>query len=165
MHPNADLYYTTWDAQFPPVWGDEEVRMVVNNFSWGHTLGYDHYQPWGLCIGYDNHVVVCNYGVHSLSFYDLDTYSVDEITDKSEGYTIYPNPNNGKFNIEFSNGMSSDLEITVLNITGQQVYREKVNNVSLSTKKEINLQHLQAGTYVVILINDRSISQEKLIIR
>jgi len=164
MHPNADLYYTTWDAQYPPVWGDEEVRMVVNNFSWGHTIGNDHYQPWGLCIGYDNNLVVCNYGSHSLNFYDLDTYGVDEIIDKSEDYTIFPNPTNGKFKIGFSEYVTSNIEIAILNMTGQQVYHEKVNNSSMLTDREFDMQHLPAGTYVVILKDDSSVSQKKLII-
>ncbi|MCD4731177.1 MAG: T9SS type A sorting domain-containing protein [Bacteroidales bacterium] len=164
MHPNADFYYTIWQAQDPLIWGDEEVRMVVNNFSWGHTLGYNHYQPWGLCIGYDNHLVVCNYGSHSLSFYDLDTYGVDEIVDKSEDFTIFPNPTNGKFNIGFSDNVTSNLEITILNITGQQVYQEKMNNSNVLADKGFDLQGLPAGTYVVILKDDRSVFQKKLII-
>jgi len=164
MHPNADFYYSTWDAQYPAVWGDEEVSMVVNNFSWGHTLGDNHNHPWGLCIGYDNHLVVCNLGSHSLSFYDLDTYGVDEIIDKSDGYTIYPNPSNGKFSIGISDNLSSKIEIAILNMTGQQVYHEKVNNSDMLIEKKFDLQHLPSGTYVVILKDDRSITQKKLII-
>jgi len=59
-HPNANFYYSTWDVNSTQ-WGDEEVRMVVNNFSWDYIFPALHNRPFGLCIGYDNHLVVCNW--------------------------------------------------------------------------------------------------------
>lgn len=164
MHPNADFYYTTWDA-YSTQWGDEEVRKVNNNFTWDFLSSNDHNRPFGLCMGYDDFVVVCNWGDHTLSFLNDQVFSVDELPSKTDAYTIYPNPNNGIFQIKFSAGISSDIELTILNITGQQVYSEKINNSNLLTERKLNLQHLQAGTYVVILKDDHSISQKKLIIR
>ena len=118
-----------------------------------------------MCIGYDNFIAVCNWGDHTLSFFNDEVFSVEEQSSKTDPFTIYPNPSNGKFNIGFPNFVSVNLEITILSITGQQVYNEKVNNSNMLVEKQFDLQHLQAGTYVVILKDDRSISQKKLIIR
>ena len=41
-------------------------------------LSNDHNRPFGMCIGHDNHLVVCNWGSHSLSFIDLDLFGVED---------------------------------------------------------------------------------------
>ncbi len=162
-HPNADFYYTTWDVN-STVWGDEEVRKVNNNFTWDYIPSYNHNRPFGLCIGYDNQLVVCNWGDHTLSFIDDIVFSVAELSSKTDRYSIYPNPTNGNFHIGFSDVISSEIEIAVLNMIGQQVYHEMVNNSNMLIEKKFDLQHLPAGTYVLILNDNRSISQKKLII-
>ena len=164
MHPSANFYYSTWDVNSTQ-WGDEEVRKVNNNFTWDFLSSNDHNRPFGLCIGYDNFIAVCNWGDHTLSFFNDEVFSIEEQSSKTDPFTIYPNPSNGKFNIGFPNFVSVNLEITILSITGQQVYNEKVNNSNMLVEKQFDLQHLQAGTYVVILKDDRSITQKKLIIR
>ena len=162
-HPNADFYFSTWDVNSSQ-WGDEEVGKVNNNFTWEFLPSYPHNRPFGLCVGYNDQIVVCNWGDHTLSFLEDEVFSVEEHVSKSDPYTVYPNPNNGKFNIGFSDNIASNIEVVILNMTGQQVFHEKVNNSSLLTDREFDMQHLPAGTYVVILKDDRTVSQKKLII-
>lgn len=164
MHPNADFYYTTWDVNSTQ-WGDEEVRKINNDFNSDYLASGGHNRPFGLCVGYDDVIAVCNWGDHTLSFLNDEVFSVEEQSSKINLYTVYPNPSNGKFNIRFYDIASNNLEISILNIAGQQVYQEKINNSDMLVEKKFHLQHLPAGTYVVILKDDHSISQEKLIIR
>jgi len=164
MHPSADFYYTTWDVNSTQ-WGDEIVGKVNNDFNWEFEPSYDHNRPFGLCIGYNDVVAVCNWGNHTLRFIDDAVFSVDELSSKSDPYTIYPNPSNGKFNLGFSDIGSSNFELSILNMTGQQVYQEKVNTSYNTVEKSFDLQGLPAGTYVVIIKDDLSVSQKKLIIR
>ncbi len=163
-HPNADFYFSTWDVNSTQ-WGDEEVRKVNNNFTWEFMPSWPHNRPFGLCVGYNDQIVVCNWGDHTLSFLEDNIFSVDEFSSKPDPFTVYPNPSNGRFNIGFSDQIPSKLEITILSITGQQVYQEMVNNSNMLAERQFNLDHLQPGTYVVILKDDRSVSQKKLIIK
>jgi len=165
-HPTADYYYSCWDTASikKTQWGDEEVRKVKYDFTWDFLSSNDHNRPFGLCIGYNDVIAVCNWGDHTLSFIEDEVFSVEEQSSKTNLYTVYPNPSNGKFNIRFYDIASNNLEISILNIAGQQVFQEKLNNSDMLAEKKFNLQHLPAGTYVVILKDDRSISQKKLII-
>jgi hypothetical protein len=56
------------------------------------------------------------------------------------------------------------LDISIYNLTGQLVHAEKVHNTELLAEKTFELYHLPAGTYVVTIKNERTISQKKLII-
>lgn len=163
MHPNTDFYYTSW--YWGGQWGDEEVRKVNNELIWTYVPSDNHSRPFGLCIGYNDVIAICNWGDNTLSFLDDQVFSTDEISDKSDLYTIYPNPTNGLFYIGFTEVVTSNIDITILNMTGQQVYHEKLSNSDMLIEKKFELQHLPAGTYVMILKDDRSISQKKLIIR
>lgn len=162
QHPDSNFYYTTWF--WGGQWGDEEVRKVNYEFIWDYVPSNNHDQPFGLCIGFDDVVAICNWGDHTLSFLEDEVFSVEEFDSKPDPYTVYPNPTNGKFRIGFSENVTSNIEIVILNMTGQQVYHEKVNNSSILTDREFDMQHLPAGTYVVILKDDSSVSQKKLII-
>jgi len=94
----------------------------------------------------------------------LFVIGVEEIIKDPDRYSIFPNPTNGNFHIGFSDIITSDIEIAVMNMTGQQVFHETIKNSSILTEKNIDLLNLPAGTYVVIIKDNRSISQKKLII-
>ena len=59
---------------------------------------------------------------------------------------VYPNPSNGTVSLEVSNTQSTDLNITVSNIQGQEVYRNNVKS-TISHKENINLSEFGKGLY------------------
>ncbi|MFT4982649.1 MAG: hypothetical protein ACI9UR_002525 [Bacteroidia bacterium] len=59
---------------------------------------------------------------------------------------IYPNPSNGQFVVEV-NGVDSDAQITVMDVTGRQVYTEGVI-MNGNFRKELNLD-IASGTYLL----------------
>ena len=80
-------------------------------------------------------------------------------------YNIYPNPNNGTFNLSINNNESDDLILNVQNVLGQSVYTETLNNVS-KLNKQINLSNLESGIYTVTITNFNGLSStEKIIIQ
>lgn len=62
---------------------------------------------------------------------------------------VYPNPNTGKFNINFSLETSSDVKISVLNLVGQQVYERQLQGLSGTYTQEMDMSSFGKGVYVV----------------
>ena len=70
---------------------------------------------------------------------------------------IYPNPNNGLFNVELPK--DDNTLITIINISGQIVYQIK----STSKQNNINIENYSKGVYFVRIVSD-SINTTKQII-
>jgi sugar lactone lactonase YvrE len=163
MHPNADFYLSSWGTA-DGAWGNEPVYKTNHEMNWDYQLEEPHNRPFGMCIGYDNHLVVCNWGDHTLSFIDLDLYGVDEINTNENSFTIYPNPARGHVYLKFNNPETQEIEVTIHDIMGNEVHREKINRKDILSEKEINLQSLPAGTYILNVFDGIKVSHEKLVI-
>jgi hypothetical protein len=85
--------------------------------------------------------------------------SVNEIVNQAN-FNVYPNPNNGIFNISISNSVENQT-IEIKNIIGQIVYSETASNSSINT---IDLSDLDKGVYTVSLVSESGISTAKKII-
>jgi hypothetical protein len=163
MHPNADFYLSSWgtvDTQ----WGDEPVIKTNHVFNWDFKLEELHNRPFGMCIGKDNTLVVCNWGDHTLSFIDLSLYGIDESPSKNKDFTIYPNPSNGVIYMKFNNSEIQETEFVIHDIMGKEVHREIIRRKDILSVKEIDLNLLPAGTYIVNIFDGKSVTREKLII-
>jgi uncharacterized repeat protein (TIGR01451 family) len=83
---------------------------------------------------------------------------------KSDGkVSVYPNPNNGIFNLEFTANYASLLSITIFDVTGKLVYQNNVQHFQKSVLS-IDSQNLSSGLYSVILKTDKEQITEKIII-
>lgn len=95
--------------------------------------------------------------------FDPNVVSVNEFI--KGNYNIYPNPNNGTFNLSINNIKSTDLIVNIQNVLGQSVYSEALNNVS-QLNKQINLSNLDSGIYTVTISDKNGLSSsEKIIIQ
>jgi len=74
--------------------------------------------------------------------------------------TVYPNPNNGIFNIEISNKEVADLSIQIFNIQGQIFYDKKS-----VLNDRIDVQGIHAGVYFMRITTDKEIRVTKVIIQ
>ena len=75
---------------------------------------------------------------------------------------IYPNPNNGQFNVAFENDSGSNVTIELLDLTGRVVYSE-----SETTAKVISMNptHLTQGTYLVRITSNNSTITKRVTIK
>jgi len=62
---------------------------------------------------------------------------------------VYPNPATGQFHLAFSVGKAANIQVTLSDMSGKQVYAESLSNYSGRFEKEINSGNLPAGTYIV----------------
>ncbi len=79
-----------------------------------------------------------------------------------EKYKVFPNPNNGLFEIQNINNIK---EISIFNLYGQNVFLE-TNINSTNENHSIDLTHLSKGTYFIQLTDsNNAIATEKIIIQ
>jgi len=78
--------------------------------------------------------------------------------------SIYPNPNNGTFILNFGSVKNPVTSIKVVNVLGGIVYEEQ-NTQNLSVSKSINLNGLSKGIYTVLVNTGNEQFTKKLIIK
>jgi len=65
-----------------------------------------------------------------------------------DGFSVYPNPGNGKFVIKFNRLMAGDIGVSVIDPAGREVYNNSLflrNN----TTEEIDISTLNSGVYFI----------------
>ncbi|MCG2612169.1 proprotein convertase P-domain-containing protein [Flavobacterium sp. SM15] len=65
-----------------------------------------------------------------------------------DGFTIYPNPNNGAFNIRLNSTSGNDIKINVHDISGRLVFDKSYSNTG-AFDQNLQLNNVQAGIYIV----------------
>ncbi|MEI8007807.1 MAG: T9SS type A sorting domain-containing protein, partial [Bacteroidota bacterium] len=79
-------------------------------------------------------------------------------------FDVYPNPNKGQFAIVFKSSGREDINLRILSASGAIVTDLSQLSVNGSLKKEFDLRNLSAGTYVLILENNKAQITRQLII-
>lgn len=78
---------------------------------------------------------------------------------------LYPNPTGYDFYIRYEQVQESDLTITIMDITGRTVFSMVQPEVEAGVyEKNIPVENLAPGTYNVQIMNNRSVSNKKLIV-
>jgi hypothetical protein len=65
-----------------------------------------------------------------------------------EDFTLYPNPNNGNFNVQFSSNTGNDVKIGVHDLRGRLVFERDFQNSGMFNQN-IQLNNVQSGIYLV----------------
>ena len=95
-------------------------------------------------------------GTKSNTSYKVFGAGINEIENELQ-VNIYPNPNNGQFNILGSNFKIQNVEI--FNLYGEKIFSQIVNNKSQNISCD-----LQNGIYFLKVISDKGIAVKKIII-
>lgn len=80
-----------------------------------------------------------------------------------QDFAIYPNPNNGNFNIRFTPNGSSDIEVNVHDIRGRQIFRKKYQNNGLF-EENLQLDGASSGIYLVTVQNGNAKVTRKIVV-
>ena len=87
---------------------------------------------------------------------DKNPLGMDEVA--ASNVAVYPNPNSGVFFVEAASG---ELEVTILDLHGREVYRY-ANNAFSGDKMVIDLHELPASSYVIRITTNGESTQQKL---
>lgn len=88
--------------------------------------------------------------------------STEDFEISDTGFSIYPNPNTGEFNVVLHNVISDRVEILVHDIRGREIFYKRYVNDS-AFNKVVRLNTIQSGIYLVT-VNDGDRSSTKKII-
>ena len=109
-----------------------------------------------VAAGVGSHVVYYTFtDANGCSATDSATVIVDPCTGVAENvfngslFTVYPNPNNGFFNLAITNANYAELSIQVYTVLGQVVYSDMVSNVTGDVIRPIDLTNFANGAYYV----------------
>jgi hypothetical protein len=77
-------------------------------------------------------------------------------------FAIYPNPNNGDFNIRFTPN-SGEVKINVHDMRGRQIFNQEYRSSGLFNE-HIRLNNVSSGIYMVTVENGNSKAVRKIVI-
>ncbi|MGQ0828243.1 MAG: SBBP repeat-containing protein [Bacteroidota bacterium] len=81
----------------------------------------------------------------------------------SASLAIYPNPATNDVTLEFDLVKVSNVKINLVNIAGQLVFTDDMNQFSGTYKKQINLQEHAKGIYYLQIITDERVINAKVV--
>jgi len=73
---------------------------------------------------------------------------LQEIQASNANYIIYPNPTTGNLSLLFGT-RDSNVQVSVFNLNGQQVYKQQIGDVSVAQEVILNLPGIANGVYLV----------------
>ncbi|WP_417199251.1 reprolysin-like metallopeptidase [Bizionia sp.] len=103
--------------------------------------------------GHDGEVE--DYSVNVLTSLSVDEFAVSE-------FSVYPNPNNGTFNVKMSN-VTDAITITVFDIRGRRVYTNDYKNIS-EFNEVINIGNVESGMYLLQVSEGSKRTTKKIIV-
>lgn len=150
--------------------GTELGVWFTNNFTsssptWNQSYnGMSNVKVTDLDLRNDNKVYASTYGRGVFSGTFTSELLLNSISfDNNSKLTIYPNPNNGNFTVNFTSQSSNAIEISVHDIRGREVYRKSFNNSSLFNQT-IQLANVETGIYLVTVKDGERKEVKKIII-
>ena len=79
-------------------------------------------------------------------------------------FSIYPNPNNGNFNIQFNSDSSNDINIGIHDLRGRQVFSKTYQNSGLFNQS-LQLNNVLSGVYLVTVQDGARKEIKKIVVQ
>ncbi|HQM69590.1 MAG TPA: Ig-like domain-containing protein [Bacteroidales bacterium] len=112
-----------------------------------------------------------SYFLRAIAIDDMNASSVSstlEVTvvafnQKGEHFNLYPNPNDGRFTVDFSSLVEAkSFMLTVVDLIGNTVFQEQIS--SDEPTRQFDLSHLNSGIYILIIAAGQILLTQKLIL-
>ena len=81
-----------------------------------------------------------------------------------QNFTLYPNPNNGNFNIQFTSTSSDEIKVNVHDIRGREIYSKSYTNNGLFNEN-LQLSNVQSGVYLVTVQDGARKEVKKIVVQ
>lgn len=78
-------------------------------------------------------------------------------------FTLFPNPNNGDFTLQFNSNSGKDISVDIYDISGKLVYNNNYSSIS-RFDKQINFDNVSTGIYIMkVSDGDKSVTRKLII--
>ena len=91
-----------------------------------------------------------------------DTASIDDFV--FEGFNLYPNPSDGKFNLMFDTVSSDFVQLQLFDITGRLIREIRYQNITQRFSESISFDSTSAGFYLLKITNGTKQTTRKIVI-
>ena len=102
--------------------------------------------------------------VDTSACYLVDYTGIDEVV-SSIDVSIYPNPSQGKFNVELLGLNGEDLELRITDLQGRIVLSEMLEGISGSYIEKVDISKNESGVYIISVIGADGVLITKRIIK
>lgn len=79
--------------------------------------------------------------------------------------TVYPNPNDGEFNLKFNLEQKGDAEVTLFDQQGNKLYEETLKNFSGEYKKPLQIKGQKSGNYILKIVQNGNIYTRQVLVK
>ncbi len=97
--------------------------------------------------------------------YDSLCLGVNPQTQQMANVILYPNPNNGTFQMDVSGLAGQDLDVRVFSTSGQEVYSRQWEEVDEWHQATIALETAEPGIYLVRIVSGDQTATHRLVVR
>jgi sugar lactone lactonase YvrE len=163
MDADGDYYFSSWTGNGSS-WGTEPVFKMSHAMDWKFELMSDQNRPFGMCMGHDNYLVICNWGSHIVNFFNLEPFGTEENAFAKNNLSVFPNPGNGEFQIQLNKMQSKYANITIMDLNGKIVDHRNIHSFNDILEESFDLGFLPSGMYMLMVEDGDRIYREKLII-
>jgi hypothetical protein len=91
------------------------------------------------------------------------TTEIEPQLDNLSRFTVYPNPNRGRFTVDLALDRPSNVELRVMDVNGRKVSHQILKQIS-SYQQELDFTHLSAGIYFIQLTTDQGAEARRIVI-
>lgn len=141
-----DVFLNLPDISLNLIQNPKYSIRLANVGTWEETLGYNN-------LG---HTLVVNTTASSESytgsvFLQPITTLSDSRADIKTSVKVYPNPASDKIFVKLNNIEAHSVNYYICNVLGAKVLQGSLTDVNLFESQTINIQHLNSGTYIMVL--------------
>ena len=165
MDDEGNYFMSSWSGSNDTLWGYEPVFKLSHGLNWKYELTGDQNRPFGMCMGHDNHLVICNWGSHVVNFLNLEPFGTEENILSNNNLTVYPNPGNGDFNLHLPEIQSQVANLTVLDLNGRIITSNIIRKAEAEFEQSLDLTFLPVGIYILKVQDGNQVYHKKLVVK
>ncbi len=99
--------------------------------------------------------------IDGIEVYNADLSAVDNVKFNENEIMVYPNPVRNMLNINFTNNNSSNINLTLFDVSGKMLIR-KIMQPGYSSNCQLDVSQLHAGMYLLKITSDKQTITKKI---
>ncbi len=92
------------------------------------------------------------------------TVTLDSESFGLDNFSLYPNPNNGSFTIQFNSNSGNEIKVNVHDIRGREIFNKSFDNNGLFNEN-LQLSNVQSGIYLVTVQDGARKEVKKIVVQ